>query len=358
MYKLDKIMRNYLVLICCVLFASCAQNNYTKMSPIYEKEALSEVPDYSQLAYWAAHPDKKDPSDSVPAALQNQYQPTKKVDVFFVYPTSYLDPAMPYGWNASLKDLKTNIYTDYSSILYQASVFNEVGAIYAPRYRQAHIKSYSPVNHEDTVKAIAAFELAYQDVKKAFEYYLEHYNHGNPIIIASHSQGSTHTIRILKEYFDGKPLAKKLVAAYVVGMALNPATYTQLKACEKPNQTGCILAWRTFMEGYQAPFVDKEKFKSIVTNPLSWSATDTQVDRKMNEGTILYNFNKLIPSVAGAINHEGVLWTPKPHFMGSFLIKTKNYHIADFNFYYKSIRDNAATRVNAYFTAQSTSGNP
>ena len=161
----------------------------------------------------------------------------------------------------------------------------------------------------------------------------------------------------MKEYFDGKPLGKKLVAAYVVGMALDPATYTQLKACEKPNETGCILAWRTFMEGYQAPFVDKEKFTSIVTNPLSWSAMDTRVDRKLNEGTILYNFNKLMPRVAGAINHDGVLWTPKPHFMGSFLLKTKNYHIADYNFYYSSIRKNAATRVNAYFAEQNMHSN-
>ena len=79
-------MRNYLVLIYCVLLASCAQNNYTKLSPLYEKEQLSEVPDYSQLAYWAAHPNKKNPSDSVPADLQSAYHPNKLVDVFFVYP--------------------------------------------------------------------------------------------------------------------------------------------------------------------------------------------------------------------------------------------------------------------------------
>jgi hypothetical protein len=102
------------------------------------------------------------------------------------------------------------------------------------------------------------------------------------------------------------------------------------------------------MEGYQAPFVEKEKFKSIVTNPLSWNNVNTIVDRSHNEGSILYNFNKIIPNVAGAINHNGVLWTPKPRFFGNVLIKTKNYHIADFNLYYSSIRKNVALRVN-YF---------
>lgn len=261
---------------------------------------------------------------------------------------------MPYGLNAPLKESKINIYTDYSALLYQASVFNEVGKIYAPRYRQANILAYYPVTAADTVKAIAAFELAYNDVKAAFEYYLANNNNGRPIIIASHSQGSTHTIRLLKEFFDNKPLYKQLVAAYVVGMALDPKIYTSLKACTTPDQTGCICAWRTFMDGHIEPFVEKEKFTSIVTNPLSWNNNDTIVDRKLNEGSLLYNFNKLIPKVAGAINHEGVLWTPKPRFFGNFVIKTKNYHIADYNLYYASIRKNAALRVNNFVQNQKT----
>jgi hypothetical protein len=339
-------MRSIFLLIALISMAGCSQSNYAKYGPIYEQVVLSEVPDYSNLNYWAAHPNKKNPSDSIPKGiLEDKAVPQKAVDVFFVYPTSYLDKTMPQGWNAQLNDAKLNIYTDFSSILYQASVFNEVGKIYAPRYRQANINAYYPVTKEDTLKAIDAFDLAYTDVKNAFEYYLKNNNNGRPIIIASHSQGSTHAIRLLKEYFDGKPLSKQLVAAYVVGMALNPATYTNLKACEKPNQTGCICAWRTFEKGYIAPFVEKENYNSIVTNPLSWSNENVEVERTANEGSLLYNFNKLIPKVAGAINHNGVLWTPKPKFLGNVLIRTQNYHIADYNLYYSSIRKNAATRV-------------
>ena len=76
-----------------------------------------------------------------------------------------------------------------------------------------------------TMKKIQAFELAYQDVKKAFEYYLEHYNNGRPIIIASHSKGSTHTIRLLKEFFDGKQLKEKLVMAYLIILYINMTEY-------------------------------------------------------------------------------------------------------------------------------------
>jgi Protein of unknown function (DUF3089) len=343
-------MRFFLPFIALLFLSSCSTSNYAKLEPVYAQQKYQEVPDYSNLQYWAAHPDKKDPSDSVPAPLKASYHPSSNVDVFFVHPTTYLDTTRPFGWSASFNDYKTNLKTDYYVILNQASIFNEVGRIFAPRYRQAHIKSYTPNNKVDTGYALAAFELAYQDVKKSFEYYMEHYNNGRPIIIASHSQGSTHAIRLLKEFFDGKPLSKKLVVAYLVGMPVDPAIYTSLKACETPTATGCICSWRTFHEGYVTEFVEKEKFTAIVTNPLSWTSTITNVDRFQNTGSVLYNFNKITPNVVGAKNNKGVLWTEKPHFLGSFLYKTENYHIVDYNFYYMSVRKNVAERVNSFLT--------
>lgn len=341
-------MRTLKLLIIIVLLNGCANNNYNNYSINYSKVNWEEQPDYSQLKNWAAHPLKSDPSDSLPRSIAKNYLPKQLVDVFFIHPTTYLDPLMPNGWSASLKDFNLNLKTDLSTILNQASIFNEVGSVYAPRYRQAHIKSYYPENRVDTLNALAAFELAYQDVKKSFEYYLKNNNHNKPIIIASHSQGSTHAKRLLKEYFDGKELSKKLVAAYIVGMAIDPAEFDNLKACSTPTETGCICAWRTYKEGYIPPFVQIEKFKSIVTNPLTWDSNQPSASRALNEGAVLYNFNKIIPKVAGAINHEGVLWTPYPKFFGNFLYKTSNYHIADFNFYYLSVRKNARDRTLQY----------
>jgi len=347
-------MRTYLALCIILLLTSCAQSNIKKLEAVYAQEKYQEIPDYSNLQYWAAHPDKKDPSDSVPAPLKASYHPNSNVDVFFVHPTTYLDTTRPNGWSATLNDYKINYTTDNYVVLNQASVFNEVGRIFAPRYRQANIKSYTPNNKVDTGYALAAFDIAYEDVKKSFEYYMAHYNNGRPIIIASHSQGSTHAIRLLKEFFDGKPLSKKLVVAYLVGMPVDPAIYTSIKACEKPYETGCICSWRTFHEGFVTEFVKKEKYTAIVTNPLSWTNTITNVDRFQNTGAILYNFNKIIPNVVGATNHGGVLWTEKPHFLGSFLYKTENYHIVDYNFYYMSVRKNVAERVHAFLSVNNS----
>lgn len=343
-------MKTIFALLAFILLSSCAQNNYVKYKSMYEHENFETAPDYSKIINWAAHPAKRDPSDSLPVSLSRTYQPNQQVDVFFIHPTTYLDPTKPYGWNASLTDIKTNIVTDFGTILNQASIFNESGRVFAPRYRQAHIGSYSPINQADTIKAIAAFELAYQDIKSAFEFYMSNYNNGRPIVIASHSQGSTHAKRLLKEFFDNKPLANKLVAAYVVGMAIDPSDYSQLKACATPNATGCICAWRTYKEGYIPPFIEKETFVSIVTNPLSWSAEKTVVERNKNKGAVLYNFKKVTPKVAGAINHGGVLWTKKPQFFGNVLYNTNNYHIADYNLFYMSVRENVKQRVAQYLS--------
>jgi hypothetical protein len=155
------------------------------------------------------------------------------------------------------------------------------------------------------------------DVKTAFEYYLAHNNAGRPIIIASHSQGSTHTKRLLKEFFENKPLYSKLVAAYVIGMPVPTNLYTAIPSCDLPNQTGCVCSWRTYQQDYIPAAITLEKNKAIVTNPLSWNTQITHVNRKDNKGGILLKFNSLVKHVADATINDGVLWTVKPHFFGN-----------------------------------------
>lgn len=333
------------------LLASACSNKLAKIaqSPTYQFNNTNGVPDYSQLQYWAAHPQKHDPSDSVPAPLLADYRPDSTVDIFFLHPTSYTKEGRELGWNADINNAELNAKTDYGSILFQASVFNAAGRVFAPRYRQAHLSAYYPKDAADSASAMAAFELAYQDLKKAFEYYLSHENKGRPIIIAAHSQGSTHAKRLLKEFFDNQTLKNKLVVAYVVGMALDPAMYSSIPICSNPNQTGCICAWRTYQTDYKPPFVFKENFVSAVTNPLTWDTSAEKASRDLNKGGILLNFNKAVPRVASAQVAGGVLWTEKPHFFGNILYTTKNYHIGDYNLYYQNIRENVDQRIRAFW---------
>lgn len=330
-----------------VMLMSCS-NKYQRFVSNYTFKSNDGKPDYSNLNYWAAHPYKHDPSDSTPKLITVKSVSDSTVDVFFIHPTTYTSKAKEFGENAPVDNAELNAKTDYSTILYQASIFNQVGRIFSPRYRQTNLQAYFPITSIDTTKAIAAFELAYQDIKMAFTYYLQHYNNGRPIIIASHSQGTTHAKRLLKEFFDGTPLQNKLVAAYLVGIPVEVNCFTAIKGCNTPYQTGCVCSWRTFKEGYKPNYIAKEH-PVIVTNPLSWDSSQPTAARATNKGSVLLNFNKLVPKVAEAKVVGNILWTSKPHFFGNLFFTGKNYHIADYNLYYLSVQQNAAARVKAFW---------
>lgn len=311
--------------------------------------ATDTIPNYANLNYWASHPLKQDPADKIPKPLQKSFVADTTVDIFFIHPTTYTVEAKPFGQNAPINNEKLNKKTEDGSIQFQASIFNAAGNVFAPFYQQAHLSSYFPLTQSDTLQAITAFETAYQDVKAAFQYFLENFNQGKPIIIASHSQGTTHAKRLLQEFFEGTDLQKKLVVAYLVGIPVEQNWFATITPCNTPLQTGCFTSWRTFKEGFIPEYVKRENIPAVVTNPLTWSTELTSVDRKYNKGSVLRNFNKLVKHVAGATIQDAVLWTKKPRFFLSFLLKTKNYHIADFNFYYLSVRENAKLRANTWF---------
>lgn len=320
-----------------VLFQSCAPK-YRQYVQNY-KSIKSPQPDYSSLEFWAAHPYKKDPSDSIPLPLKQDHHPDSSVDVFFLHPTTFTDRKDP-AWNADLTNAELNAKTDYSTILYQGSAFNEY-RVFAPRYRQANLKAY----YSDSTSASVAFDTAYEDIKNAFSYYLSTYNHNRLFIIASHSQGTTHAMRLIREMIDGKALQAQLVAAYLVGMYLPVNYFTSLKICEDSLATGCYCAWRSFQTNYTPSYVSREIVKSSIVNPLSWNSKTEHIPKSMNRGSVLRNFNKVYNSVADAKIEKGILWIEKPVFPGSFLLRMKNYHIADINFFYQDIRYNLRQRV-------------
>lgn len=334
-----------------ILLATGCFPSYEMQTRNYQKyfTAADSVPDYSNLKFWAAHPWKNDPSDSIPKPLRKQ-SIDSTIDVFFLHPTTLTDESLAgVVWNSSLSDAALNAKTDYTSILYQASVFNGSCRVFAPRYRQAHIYSFYS---KDTQKAKSALAFAYNDIEAAFAYYLKHYNNGRPIIIASHSQGTLHATMLLKKYFDNTPLQKKLVAAYIIGLRVDENSFQFLEPCRQPDQTGCINAWRTFRSGYIPDYVADEKTKGIVVNPLSWTDSTTSESRKQNKGSVLYKFNKRYRHTNGAKIEQNVLWTNRPKFLFGFLLRTKNYHAGDYNLFYYSIRENVNQRIANYWSMQ------
>lgn len=326
-----------------LLISGCSKK-YHAFIQQYQFKEKTAIPDYNSLDYWAAHPWKKDPSDSIPKPLRSQKNDSL-VDVFFLHPTTYTD--IRAGWNASVNDVYINAKTDYSSILYQASVFNQHCRIFAPRYRQAHISAFF-INNDETR---SAFDTAYSDIKRAFEFYLEHYNNNRPIIIAGHSQGALMAERLLKEFFDGKSLQQKLVVAYIVGWPIPENSFEKITGCTDSLQTNCFCGWRTFKENYIPVYIRNEQTVSFVTNPLSWTTTNEYISLEKNKGSVLRDFNKIIRHTTDAQIHNGVLWANKPKFPGAIFYQSKNYHIGDINLFYMNMRENIEQRIFSYLKA-------
>jgi Protein of unknown function (DUF3089) len=346
-YKISFFLNRFLSASLLLTLVSFPKTNYAQQST-YLNKSKSKTPDYNNLIYWAAHPWKKDPSDSVPADLQETYRQDSLADVFFIHPTTLTDYS-DERWNAEIDDAALNAKTDFSTILYQASVFNEKCRVFAPRYRQAHIKAF----YMQTADADSAFEIAYADVKAAFEFYLKNYNHNRPIIIASHSQGTKHAGRLLKEFFENKPLQNQLVCAYIIGMPVPVEYFTDLKPCKDSLATGCFVSWRTFKrESAEPQFIIDEKFKSVVINPLTWTTETALISSGSNKGGVLKNFNHVVAHVVSAQIHDNILWSSKPNVPGKIFYTQKNYHIGDINLFYMNIRENTEARIKAFLKNQ------
>lgn len=334
----------YFLLIVFVCFG-CAKKTF-ELATSFSSSPTPPVPDYSNSAHWASLPNKIDAADSIPkkSNLKNS-QADAGADVFFVHPTIFTDrPKDQYKWNADVNNAELNSEIQLSTVLNQASIFNGSCRIYAPYYRQAHLYSFHTPNPNDGKNAL---ELAYQDVRAAFEYYLQHFNQGRPIVIASHSQGSYHCERLLKDYFDGKELQKKLVVAYLVGRAIRPNAFSSIHPSEAPEVTGVWASWNTFAKNFYPANYTRYFEGSLSTNPLLWNSKTDYAPKELNRGGVAFHFT-FAPQLADAQNHEGMLWISKPYFKGRFLIRTKNWHRADMNLFYMNIRENVALRIKKY----------
>ena len=332
-------LQGFILLSTIGVVLSCSPR-YSAYVTRYEEAPKEAAPNYSHLFYWAAHPGKADPSDSIPAGITDRSRDTL-ADVFFIHPTTYT--GKKEGWNADINDAALNAKTDYSSILYQASVFKQHARVFAPRYRQGHLSAF----YKDSSISVPVFEEAYGDVRRAFVHYLETYHNNRPLIIAGHSQGALMAQMLLREFVDGKPLQKRVVAAYIIGWPVPQNYFKALRVCATPVDTGCFCSWRTFQEGYRPDYVAKE-VPAAVTNPLTWTTDTVYAPREQNKGSVLRDFNEVVLNTTDARIYGGVLWVTKPKFPGSALFITRNYHIGDINLFYMNLRENVEQRIKAF----------
>lgn len=321
-------------LVFFIVFVSCKSTYKTQD---FVSKNIPSKPNYNLEKNWAVLPSKY--TDEL-KEFASKEKDSLQADVFFVYPTLNTEKE-DLRWNVPINDKIQHEKVLNSSVLFQASAFATSGKLYVPYYRQAHLRSYSMLKNGGE----EALLLAYSDVKKAFEIYLKKYNKGRPIIIASHSQGSTHTKFLLRDFFDNKPLQNKLIAAYVVGTFVKSDLFKTLKPMVKPNETGGFVGWNTFKKGYYSKKGENYFKGSVTTNPITWNSAKT-TELHQHKG-FLYSNKKLYKNALKIEVTDGLIWSTNPKFpMRFFMSFMKNYHVGDINLFWKDIQENAVLRTN------------
>ncbi|MEN8858710.1 MAG: DUF3089 domain-containing protein [Flavobacteriaceae bacterium] len=330
-------MKYKILCISLIVFLTACKTTYQTQR--FQSENIPAMPDYNLSSSWAVLPSTytKDFQEFASKEID-----TLQADVFYVYPTLVLDKK-DTRWNVPINDTTQNKKVVNKAVLMQASAFATSGKVYVPLYRQAHIRSYKLMNEGGK----EAQELAYSDIKKAFEIYLEKYNLGRPIIMVGHSQGTTHTLRLLADYFDGKSLQEKLVAAYIPGIRVKPNQFKTIKAMLKPNEIGGFVSWNTFKKGHY-PKKDKDWYDgSITTNPITWDTT--KITTLEQHKGFLYTNKKMYKKALKIEITDGLVWSSNPKFpLRFFMSFLKNYHAGDINLFWQDIKENAELRVKTY----------
>ena len=129
--------------------------------------------------------------------------------VFFVHPSSYIPLALTEqaNWNAAPGDVTAETRARLF-IKGMASAFNRADEIWAPKYRQAVAGAFLT----DKPEASQAIDAAYADVREAFRFFLASAPKDKPIVLAGHSQGALHILRLLRDEVAGKPVRRRIAA--------------------------------------------------------------------------------------------------------------------------------------------------
>lgn len=316
-------------------------------------------PDYTRPRDWLDWPDPVHGTDTrwVPKGVAEPSS-TPMAATFYIHPTTYLRRDL---WNAPLNDSES-IDRARLFLRSQATAFNSMSDIWAPRYRQAAYGAFL-LKNEDSQKAL---DLAYSDVRRAFDRFLQDRPVDQPILLAGHSQGGLHLSRLLKD--EANRLKGRLVAAYVVGWPLSTRADLPaigLPACTAASQAGCILSWQSFgepanpdlildaWEGTAGPTgVKRNRRDMLCVNPMT-GTKDGVAPPQDNPGTLVPNADlssaSLLPGAVGAGCKNGFLMLGGAvPAMGPYVLPGNNYHVYDYALFWGAIRTDAERRLAAW----------
>lgn len=350
--------------ILLVLFSDRATRIAFVPSAKFAEPGALTVDTYADPAMWIARPGlAQDPSRWRPKgteALPPLPEGAPKAEVFFVHPTSLFDSK---AWNAALGDADARAR---AAMLVRgiASAFGDAGEVWAPRYRQATLGAFLT----EEPQAQQAIDAAYRDVALAFDAFLTDLPPDAPIVLAGHSQGALHVLRLYRDRVKGHDLAARVAAVYAVGWPISIAhdlPVLGLHPCATADEPGCLIAYSSFAEPADPSSMLKAYFASkgfdgkvrgegpvLCVNPLT-GTRGASAGAALNLGTLKPNAEmtdgELVPSAVPArCDGRGLLLIGDPPNLGPYTFPGNNYHVYDVPLFWANLRADVSRRLAAW----------
>ncbi len=278
----------------------------------------------------------------------------KEADVFFICPTVYGGDSE--NCNMALDDEETR-QSFLGATNMEKGIYDTDCRFFAPYYRQVGLSVYQ-MDVQDREQYL---EIAYEDVKQAFEYYMENYNDGRPIVLAGFSQGADMCIRLLKDCFADEEVKDLLVACYAIGWSISEEELQEnehLKFAQGETDVGVIVSFNSEAEDVSDSLLIPAGTKTLAINPLNWRTDGTPADKSLNKGACFTDYDGNITSeipqltgayiddVRGALKVTDVTSEEYPPVLSIF--ESGVYHLYDYQFFYRNLQENVSARIASY----------
>jgi hypothetical protein len=130
--------------------------------------------------------------------------------------------------------------------------------MFAPVYRSVTLAGLAP---SVTANEIGPpFAIAYADVLAAWRNFLASRSNDRPFVLIGHSQGSIHLLKLLQDEIEGRPIARRLVSALLLGWRVDVPPGSDVGGalrstplCRRAGQAGCVVTYMSFRADQPPP---------------------------------------------------------------------------------------------------------